>query len=120
MSTKLMPLSPGMAAKNFLNAFSPPAEAPMPTTGPSVSAAGAAGRPTRLARSAIAGDDRRRRPFFACFRFIFTTDDPFLLPAAVSGQDAWASQVSGRTGEVNFAYGRDCRKTTMHNAAFYR
>jgi hypothetical protein len=28
-----MPLSAGMALNNFLNASSPPADAPMPTTG---------------------------------------------------------------------------------------
>src|SRR5713101_1216704 len=33
MSTKATPLSAGMAAKNFLKASSPPAEAPMPATG---------------------------------------------------------------------------------------
>src|SRR5262245_16158095 len=33
MRTKAMPLSAGMAVKNFLKASSPPAEAPMPTTG---------------------------------------------------------------------------------------
>ena len=33
MSTNAIPLSGGMAEKNLLNASSPPAEAPMPTTG---------------------------------------------------------------------------------------
>ena len=33
MSTKAAPVSDGIAAKNFLNASRPPADAPMPTIG---------------------------------------------------------------------------------------
>ena len=53
MRTKAIPLSAGMAAKNFLKASSPPAEATNPATGSS-------GRPRSLAEassSAGVGDD---------------------------------------------------------------
>ena len=33
INTKAIPLSDGIAEKNFLNAFSPPAEATIPTIG---------------------------------------------------------------------------------------